>query len=369
VSDDLVLPRGLSFEPRGRLGPTLRPMVGPWRGLVVVTDTNALAGRVCHAVELEQPVERLFTSLAITGRSPVYVAPHVVVELVRRLPEIAENNSVDPAAAQAMLWGSVMDGVRVVELEVGDHLVPGVRPLMRVDLDLPLRLRGDPDDVPTAALAEFLAPTVILSADSVFTRFGLANSDAMTWVDRAYRLLDAASVEGDLGDLEAVTELAAELALVGMRAVARAAWRSPLIAAAVIVAATVVAARTGNLRIEPWRTRGHAVATALRPLVDQFVAALERHAQARGQLFVVEASTTPTITQIAARHLARRGQAITPAELRDELRYRGRRIPATRLKAAMTAHRAFVRLPGNRYTVGRPATELLMAAVEARMPG
>jgi len=32
-----------------------------------------------------------------------------------------------------------------------------------------MRLRGDPDDLGTAALAEFLAPAVIISADSVFT--------------------------------------------------------------------------------------------------------------------------------------------------------------------------------------------------------
>lgn len=352
-------PAGLALPSHalgGRLAPTLRPLAGPWPGLVAITDTCALASRVCHAVDLGLPAERLFTSLVMTGRSPVFVSPHVLVELVRRLPEIADTTGVALAAAEAMLWGPVMSGVRVVELELRDHLAPGVRPLLRVDLDLPIRLRGDPDDLPTAALAEFLAPTVILSADSVFTRFGYSNSDAATWVDRAYRLLDVATVESQLGDLEAVAEVVAKLAMAGLQAVVSAARRSPLIAAVVIIAVTAAAARSGNLQAAPWKARGQAVAKWLRPLVDEFVQALERHARARGELFVVEASTSATTTQIAARHLARRGEAITPAELRDELGSRGHRIPATQLRAAMAAHRAFQRLPGDRYTIGQPAS-------------
>ena len=66
--------------------------------------------------------------------------------------------------------------VPVVELAVGDCLHPHIQAVRRADPGLPVRLRGDPGDLGTAALAEFLAPAVIISADSVFTRFGLANS-------------------------------------------------------------------------------------------------------------------------------------------------------------------------------------------------
>lgn len=360
---DPVLPAPAAVAACGRRAPTQRPMTRWRRGLVAVADTNALASRACRAVRDGQPTERLFTSLALTGRSPVFVAPHVVVELVNRLPEIAESNKVPLVAAEAMLWESVMAEVRVVELGIGDHLAPRARRLLSVDPDLPLRLRGDPDDLPTAALAEFLAPAVILSADSVFTRFGLSDTTAATWVSAANRLLEAADVEALVGDAEALGEFAAELALVGMQALARAARRHPLLAAGLLGSAAIVAARAGQLRAEPWQSRGRALAMRLSPLADEAAAALERHTLARGRLHVIEASSAPTVSQLAARHLARRIQAITPSELRDELCGFGHRVPATRLKAAMTAHPAFVRLPGDRYTVGRPVDPQLVASL------
>jgi hypothetical protein len=86
------------------------------------------------------------------------------------------------ADAERVLCGQVMPRVPVVDLAVGDYLHPRVRPLVRAYPELPRRMRGDPDDVGTAALAEFLAPAVIISADSVFTRFGLANTVATTWL-------------------------------------------------------------------------------------------------------------------------------------------------------------------------------------------
>jgi hypothetical protein len=104
VYDDLSSSTQANLALSGRMAPTLRPMIGPWPGLVAITDTNALAGRACHSVRMGQPIERLFTSLAMTGCSPVYVAPHVVGELVRRLPEIADKIGVALAAARTMLW-------------------------------------------------------------------------------------------------------------------------------------------------------------------------------------------------------------------------------------------------------------------------
>jgi hypothetical protein len=334
--------------------PTLRPMAGPWRGVVAIADTNALASRACHAVREGHSAERLFAALAATGRSPVYASPHVLVELHQRLPAIAEKTKVDFAAARAMLWGPVIDAIRIVELEIGDHLAPGIRPLMRADPTAPRRQRGDPDDLGTAALAEFLAPAVILSADDVFHRFGLANTTADTWLDRAYRLLDAARVEARVGDVEALADIAVELVLCGIRGAIHGAQRAPLVAVAVIAVTGIIASRTGNLRLARWRERARAVAEWSQPLIEELATALERHAQARGQLLLVEASSTPTTTQLAARHLARCGGELTPAELRDALARRGHRIPATRLKAAMLAHRAFVRLPGDRFLIGRP---------------
>lgn len=261
---------------------TLRPMVGPWRGLVAIADTNVLASRACHAVREGHAAERLFAALPATGRSPVYASPHVLRELYVRLPEIADSAKVDFAAARAMLWGPVLGSIRIVELEIGDHLAPGVRPLMRTDPSLPRQYRGDPDDLGTAALAEFLAPAVILSTDDVFCRFGLTNTSAATWQDRAYRLLDAARVEATLGDVEALADIIVELALMGLGGLMRGAQRAPLLAAGIIAATGVLAARTGNLRLARWRERARAVLEWSQPLWAELGTALQRHAQAPG---------------------------------------------------------------------------------------
>jgi hypothetical protein len=282
------------------------------------------------------------------------VASHIPNELVKRLPEIAESAKVDFAAAWNMLRGPVTAGVRVVELEIGDHLAPGIRPILTADRALPKRLRGDPDDLGTAALAEFLAPVVILSADSVFMRFGLANCDARSWVACAYRLLELAGIEATVGDMAALAELGAQLTFLGLGKIIGAARRAPWAVAAVAAALGVIMTWTGNARLEPWRQRLRALIDALQPFLESGAEALLRRGEALSQLMVVQESALPTTIHRAARHLARRGTALTPAELCEELASGGCRIPATRLREEMVAHRAFVRWRGDRYTVGRP---------------
>jgi hypothetical protein len=78
--------------------------------------------------------------------------------------------------------------------------------------------------------------------------------------------------------------------------------------------------------------------------------------ESRDALFVVESSIAPTNEQLAGRYLARCGRALTPSELRDELRSAGSSVTAAALKRAMVAHPAFSRHPGDRYSVGRSAT-------------
>jgi hypothetical protein len=155
-------------------------MALPVPALVGITDTNALASRACNAAR-NSVAENLFTGLAVTGRSNTYVSAHVPGELVRHLADVAEGHpGLDLRDAERVLWNDVMPLVPVVDLAVGDYLHPRIQAVRRADPDLPVRLRGDPEGLGTAALAEFLAPAVIISADSVFTRFGLANSVADT---------------------------------------------------------------------------------------------------------------------------------------------------------------------------------------------
>jgi hypothetical protein len=69
---------------------------------------------------------------------------------------------------------------------------------------------------------------------------------------------------------------------------------------------------------------------------------------------VVQPPAYPTIEQRAARYLARCGWPLTPGELRDALARHGHTVTAAQLKRHMLAHRAFVRAPGDVWTVGRP---------------
>ena len=71
-------------------------------------------------------------------------------------------------------------------LRVGDYLNPRIAALRRCDPELPRAMRGDSDDLGTAAVAQFPAPAVIIRKDSVFNRFGLA-LPALRPVDRGGR--------------------------------------------------------------------------------------------------------------------------------------------------------------------------------------
>lgn len=81
----------------------------------------------------------------------------------------------------------------MVPLRVGDYLNPRIAALRRCDPELPRAMRGDSDDLGTAAVAQFPAPAVIIRKDSVFNRFGLA-LPADRWTEEAARLLAAAGL-------------------------------------------------------------------------------------------------------------------------------------------------------------------------------
>ena len=204
--------------------------------------------------------ENLFTGLAITGRSNTYVSAHIPGELARHLADVAKGHpGLDPQEAERILWGDIMPLVPVVDLAVGDYLHPRIQAVRRADPDLPMRLRGDPDDLGTAALAEFLAPAVIISADSVFTRFGLANSVADTWLPLAHRLLHAAGYEATLTEAAYALELAARLVAVPISTVAGAARRHPLDALGIGAVIAVVAYQAGYLGRDRLRAAGQEI--------------------------------------------------------------------------------------------------------------
>lgn len=52
---------------------------------------------------------------------------------------------------------------------MGDYLNPRIAAIRRFGPDLPRAMRGDPDDLGTAAVAEFLAPAVIITPPTART--------------------------------------------------------------------------------------------------------------------------------------------------------------------------------------------------------
>ncbi|MFB7375832.1 hypothetical protein ACFC6U_03150 [Kitasatospora purpeofusca] len=321
--------------------------------VVTVVDACALAQVACGAVRDAEPVD-LITALSGTGRSNPFGAAHIVEELQRHLPRIAADTGVPLDQAQAQLWKRMLPGVPIVDLAIGDHLSPAARLLLRDDPSLPAVARGDADDAPTAALAQFLAPTVILTQDSVFARFGLA-VPVDRWVGMAHGLLRAAGFEANLDVSVRVAEVAARLAWHTAAWAGRAAARHPVLAGAVVALAVLVCRHQGLLDSARWRAGAISLRETAGPLLERFAAASEDHALTRARLVLVEASGEATTEQLAARHLARTRSALTPGQLRDALAADGVRVPATRLKAAMREHPGFTRLTGDRYFLGRPA--------------
>lgn len=84
---------------------------------------------------------------------------------------------------------------------------------------------------------------------------------------------------------------------------------------------------------------------------------MTEHRTLSDSLLVVKPPAYPTNEQLAARYLARCGRPLTPGELRDALARRGHTISAAQLKRDMQAHAAFVRAPGDLWTIGRPVRQ------------
>jgi hypothetical protein len=336
-----------------RVAPTPYPLLHPEPMLVPVIDANALLIMGCDMVKRDRRLN-LVTQLATTGRGNPHIAAHIPAEIRRHLLRLAQHNRVPHAEVARMLDQVILPSARLVDLEIRDHLGPGTQRILHVDRDLPRDNQGDPDDVPTMALAEFLAPAVIITQDSVFTRFGFAGA-AADWIPIAKDLLRMVGIEANLTDAAFLTELALRLLAGAVRELVHQAVRHPWLATAVLAASLWICHRRGYLRGGRWREGAARIWELAQPVLEKSSAALVDQHRIRDALIVVEAPPYPVPEQLAARHLARCGRSLTPAELRDALALRGVRIPAARLEREMRAHRGFSREPGNRYSLGRPA--------------
>lgn len=332
--------------------------------LVAVTDTNALARRACGAVRAAT-TDDLFPGLAITGRSNTFVAGHVPEELADHLRDVADSTRVAYSAAEEILWRRIMPAIPVVDLAVRDHLHPRIRSILRDDREIPKALRGDPDDVGTVALAEFLAPALILSADSVFYRLGLTAHDAARWVETARSLLAAAGFEATLDSAAGAVELAANVLCAAGAAIVGLVRRHPMPALCFAAVGLYVAYRLGWLRGEVARNRLRALWDFVGPMLSGLGDIADAQATARRSLIAIEPYEPATLEEVAARFLARHRGGHLPADLRDQLRARGHQTSAAALKRIMDNHPAFLRRPGGLYIVGTMAKAARPYAVSA----
>jgi hypothetical protein len=332
-------------------------MVVPRAMLLPVLDTNALLTQACYLVKKGR-LDGTVSGLAGTGRANPYIAAHVPGEIAEHLPRLAADYQVPVEAVRALLVAKILPSVRTVDLEIRDLLAPQTKYVLHGDPGL--GHPGDPDDAPTMALAEFLAPSVIVTQDKVFSTFGLA---VIEWIPVAQDLLRMAGMEANAADALVAIDFGLHLFGLGIQSLATAAARHPVLSAMVVGAVLWFCRSRGYLRGEDWRRRAARAWEVAEPYIERTGAAIEEHTRLRDSLLVVEPPPYPTIEQWAARYLARCGRGLTPGDLRDALAGRGYQVSAAALKRAMLAHGAFVRSPGDVWTVGRPAGQALFREI------
>jgi hypothetical protein len=323
--------------------------------LVAVTDACAIASSACHVAR--SGTASVLVSLAGTGRSNVFISEDVEAELPEALQKVAADMGVPLADAERALH-QIMTRIWVVPLRMGDYLNPAIAGIRRCDPGLPRAARGDPDDLGTAAVAAFLAPAVIISKDSVFSRFGLA-LPADRWTEEAARLLIAAGYDAALEDAAHAAEVGARLLFGMIGAAKNAAVRNPKAAITTAVIAGLAAwycHRRGWITGDQLRAAGRRMAAAARPLAERAAAADARRNQARDALTVVEGCGAPSLEERCARHLARRAAPMTPEELSAVLAISGAAATADAVRAAMASHPAFTQDAQGGFIFGRPAS-------------
>lgn len=327
-----------------RVGPTQQPMILPMAALIPIIDTNMLLRLACSAARAGYQ-ENLISGLRMTGRANPYVGAHVPGELLEHLPRVALNTRADQMLAEAILWNQVMPQVPVVDLAVRDLLSYRSRQIMSTD--------GDVDDVETMALAELLAPSVILSHDGVFAKFGHAGA-AITAIEHATAVLRAAGIEASYSDGLNALGFTAMVGVHSSAALIQSARRYPLIAAGALAVLAVTAYYRNWYRPTLWKDFGRRVMTGVvEPIVEYAAEQAQNWTSARSGLVIVEPVGEPSLEQRCARHFARCGRSMQPGELRDALAHKDFRVSAAALRRTMQQHPAFVRLPGERFAIGR----------------
>ncbi|SCF29530.1 PIN domain-containing protein [Micromonospora purpureochromogenes] len=352
---------GASLAQPGALVPAdaSREIPHPWRlrpdlmhapsepQLVAVLDTNAIATACC--MEAGSGHQSLATRLVLTGRVPCFIAEHVPGEIDEHLDRIARKMGVDMEAATAVWRERVAPMFRIVDLPIGEYLRPEIEGIRQPEP------AGDPDDWPSLAVAAFLGPAAIITRDRVFYRLGYANK-ARDWTDTAKALRRAAALEGEQIDRAAFAIMSTQLASAGVGGLVRLGRRFPWTVPVAMMVTALVGRRLWRARAD-LRAGATQMLDRARPYVSQILTDMAEYAELRAELVTVHDPSWrhESPTERCARTLARSGDAMTPGELRDVMNMTGgERATAAGLKRIMREHPSFVRLPGDRYQLGRP---------------
>jgi hypothetical protein len=243
-------------------------------------------------------------------------------------------------------------------MTVSDHLRPEIAAVRRIHGDPRVpsksRLDGDPDDLPTAALAALLSPSLIVSADGVFARLGLAAVG--DWIPIALEVLHVAGYEASFADAVLLIDGLGRLVV----AAGRQAWqvvtthpRMSIAAGALLAALSATGRLPGPPNLKDLQRLGRSGV----PLIEQLAAAADRHQRSRSELLLVEDPPwrKPDVTELCARHLARCQQPQTATEGREAINSGlmvSRPVTTAACRQEMDAHPASLRGPGSRYWVG-----------------
>jgi hypothetical protein len=162
---------------------------------------------------------------------------------------------------------------------------------------------------------------------------------ADTWLPLAHRLLQAA--EATLTEAAYALELAARLVAVPVSAVAGTARRHPLAALGIGAAIALVAYQAGYLRRDRLRAAGQEIRKVAATGIEAFGNATDAYGKARQALRVIEPYGTPTVEELAARHLARVRRPLSLDDLAAALEAAGHAVSSAELRDATSRHPAF----------------------------
>jgi len=342
--------------PRSR--PTASYRLTAWPMRVVIADADALVRCVLH----EARGRRSYISeLASTGSTPVFVASHVPDEVVLCLEKIADESEPHRSLDSLLhMWRYLGTFIRVVELPIGEYLRPEISSIRRTwpsktDIE-PGVIYGDATDLGTAALAAFLADSVIISGDGVFARHGLSDK---AWQDMAGRLVTIAHREGTITAGGTVVVGVGYAGAAGVKVGVRQVRVNPIPAIAImtgLVFSGLWLHRTKRDRVRRVFT-GLGKAAAL--MLEAFGRAVEERYLAEQELTEVSdpAWRATTVKEECARLLARSSNDMTAIELRDALR-EGLPTTGAQIDRELAEHPAFSRLPGRRWTLGQLITPI-----------